>query len=65
MNGKRLYLEILQPVNTSFKARVAAPFPSSPNPEKQASNKGRSKLAIHLENARDTVIEVQISRPRP
>jgi len=65
MNGKRLYLEILQPVNTSFKARVAAPFPSSPNPEKQASNKGRSKLAIHLENARDTVIEVQISRTRP
>ena len=65
MNGKRLYLEILQPVNTPFKTCLAAPFPSSPNPEKQASNKGRSKLAIHLENAKDTVIEVQISRRRP
>jgi len=47
-NGKQVELTILEPTSTKFRVMPAESLPSSPHPERQASNKGYRKLAIHL-----------------
>ena len=61
-NGKRLRAEITAPVTARFEIREAAPFPTSPHPEKQTSNEGRRKLAIHLPGTRELDLKV-VLRP--
>jgi hypothetical protein len=39
------------------------PLPSSPNPELQASNEGRHKLAVHLQGVTELDLLVEI-RPQ-
>jgi len=59
-NGKQLTAKLLSPKQAAFTVMPAAPFPTSPNPE-QADNKGRQKLTIHLNDAKDLTIKVQFS----
>ena len=63
-NGKRLSAQIISPKGAAFSVMEAAPFPSSPNPEKQAGNKGRRKLAIHLAGVKEVELKVKL-RPEP
>jgi hypothetical protein len=50
LNGKQLEARIVAPASARFEVRPAEPFPTSPNPAGQRSNKGIRKLAIHLPN---------------
>ena len=61
-NGKTLRMRLGLPADGVFKLLPAEPFPSSPNPAKQTSNKGRSKVAVHLTDVKDTVIAVRFER---
>ncbi len=60
-DGKFLYAEILKPQGASFRIMDASPLDSSPNPKVQASNKGRRKLAIHLDKVERIEIEVKLT----
>ena len=60
-DGKRLLAKILAPPDARFDVLPAAPFPTSPNPEKQASNADRRKLAIHLPDVANVRIEVRLT----
>ena len=57
---KRLSVAIVEPKGAVFTVMDAKPLPTSPNPEKQASNKGRRKLAVHLTNATNVTIAVEL-----
>ena len=60
-NGKRLTVSLAKPAGAAFEVMPAAPLPTSPNPELQASNEGRRKLAIHLQGvtALDLLVEIR------
>jgi hypothetical protein len=60
-NGKRLTVQIDAPAGASFEVMEACPLLSSPNPEIQADNAGRRKLAIHLEGVTDLYLEVRMT----
>lgn len=58
-------LEVLHesPGDAVFKLLPAEPFPNSPNPPKQTSNQNRRKHAVHLTDAKETVITVRFKQP--
>jgi hypothetical protein len=60
-NGKRLLARIESPAGAVFEVQEAAPLATSPNPEKQASNRGRRKLAIHLRAVKDADLRVRFA----
>lgn len=64
-DGKSLLVDLLSPEGAGFQVLPAEPGPASPKPAKQASNKGRSKLAIHLSAAKSASIKVVFSLPPP
>ena len=53
-----LRAEILSPAGAKFQIMNAEPLPSSPHPERQATNDRVSKLAIHLTDTTDTRLAV-------
>lgn len=57
-NGKTFQVKLQEPADAAFTVMECRPLPSSPNPERQASNKGRSKIAIHLKGVETTRIRV-------
>jgi hypothetical protein len=59
-NGKQVSIAIDSPAGVSFVVMDALPLPSSPNPDVQASNEGRRKLAIHLQDVADLRLQVRI-----
>jgi hypothetical protein len=58
-NGKRFEAQLLSPAGAVFEVRDAAPLPGSPNPEVQAKNTGRRKLAVRLAGVRETELAVR------
>ncbi len=62
-NGKQLTVSLARPVGATFEVMPAEPLPTSPNPELQASNEGRRKLAIHLQGVTELDLLVEI-RPQ-
>jgi hypothetical protein len=57
---KTFQVRLLEPAGAAFTMMECQPLPSSPNPEPQASNKGRSKIALHLKGVRETRIRVAL-----
>jgi hypothetical protein len=57
-NGKTFHVKLREPADAAFSVMKCQPLPSSPNPAPQASNKGRSKIAIHLKGIQTTRIRV-------
>lgn len=58
-DGKTLHMRLGLPADAVLKLVPVEPFPSSPSPTKQASNEGRSKIAVHLADVKDAVIAVR------
>jgi hypothetical protein len=54
----RLWARILAPRGATFSVRDAHPLPSSPHPEKQATNDGIRKLAIQRDGSTDLRLAV-------
>jgi len=54
--GKTFLVRLDEPSNAAFDVMECNPLPTSPNPEKQASNRGRSKLVVHLNNVQSVRI---------
>ncbi|MBT4139053.1 MAG: DUF4962 domain-containing protein [Candidatus Latescibacteria bacterium] len=59
-NGKQLTAEILSPSGATFTSMDAKPLPTSPVP-KQADNKKRRKLTIHLRDVTNLTIQVKLT----
>jgi len=59
-NGKTLKAEIVSPSNATFTVMDAQPLPTSPTP-KQADNKNRHKLTIHLKDVTDLTLQVKLT----
>ncbi len=57
-HGKTFTVCLEQPPRARFQVMDCRPLPSSPNPAKQADNRGRRKLAIHLTDVQSTTIQV-------
>jgi hypothetical protein len=49
-----------QPAGIGFQVMDCRPLPTSPNPEPQADNRNRRKLALHLTEAQDVRIQVTL-----
>ncbi len=60
-NGKQLSVQIVEPAGATFTVLPAGPLPTSPNPDEQASNEGRRKLAIHLTEVTQLKLTVKIT----
>jgi hypothetical protein len=60
--GKTLKVNLVLPANAGFEVMNADPLPSSPNPAKQASNKARRKLAVHLSGAKNAEVSLRFER---
>ena len=63
-DGQSILVELLSPEGAEFQVLPAEPGPASPKPEKQASNKGRRKLAIHLSATKSANIKVVFTSPQ-
>ncbi|MBU0618520.1 MAG: carbohydrate-binding protein, partial [Planctomycetes bacterium] len=61
LNSKTLYAHLLRPADARFSVLDAAPLPGTPDPEKQARNKGVRRLAVKLEQVSASQIEVVFS----
>jgi hypothetical protein len=59
-NSKQVCVRIESPEGARFQVMDARPLPTSPDPEVQASNEGRRKLAIHLCDVSDLKLELRI-----
>jgi len=59
-DGERVRAAIRSPNGATFAVKEAAPLPTSPVREEEAPVEGVRKLAIHLEDAGTTAIEVRI-----
>jgi len=59
-NGKSFIVRLEEPKEGTFSVMECKPLPSSPNPEKQASNGKRQKLAVHLNGVQTTRIQVSM-----
>ena len=59
-NGKTFTVRLQEPADAAFEVMDCQPLPSSPNPQPQADNRGRRKLALHLRNVGDTRIQVSL-----
>jgi hypothetical protein len=58
--GAQVLAEILSPANAHFEVREARPLPSSPHPERQATNDNVRKLAIHLPGVTEARLAVRL-----
>jgi hypothetical protein len=56
--GKRFTVRLEEPKDAVFTVMACNPLPTSPNPEKQASNSKRRKLALHVKDMQATRIQV-------
>jgi hypothetical protein len=56
--GKTFNVRLEKPADAAFQVMDCRPLPSSPNPELQADNGGRRKLALHLTGVQATHIQV-------
>jgi hypothetical protein len=61
LKGKTLHAHLLSPDNAAFSVLDAAPLPGTPDPEKQAENKGVRRLAVKLEQVSASRIEIVFS----
>ena len=61
LDGKRLTARLLQPAHAVLTVMDAAPLPASPHPKGQAANPGVRKLAVHLTNATQATIVIQLT----
>jgi hypothetical protein len=61
LGGTRLAARILTPPEAVFKLLPARPGPLSPHPLGQAENRGVSKLAIHLQEAQNLRLAVELT----
>jgi hypothetical protein len=59
-NGKSFIVRLEEPKEGVFSVMECKPLPSSPNPEKQASNGKRQKLALHLSGVKATRVQVSM-----
>jgi hypothetical protein len=60
-DGKNFTVQLQQPNGAAFEVTDCKPLPSSPNPQPQADNAPRRKLAIHLRNVENTRIQVSMA----
>ena len=58
--GKTFTVRLEEPTGAAFQVLDCRPLPSSPNPEPQADNRGRRKLALHLTGVQATRIQVSL-----
>ncbi|HSP44321.1 MAG TPA: heparinase II/III family protein [Luteolibacter sp.] len=61
--GKSLVANLLSPDGATFDVLPAEPGPASPKPAKQASNEGRRKLSVHLQDTASATIKVVFLLP--
>ncbi len=61
LDGKHLTARLLQPAHAVLTVMDAAPLPASPHPKGQAANPGVRKLAVHLTNATQATIVIQLT----
>jgi len=59
-DGKSFVVRLLQPSDVEFEVMACSPLPSSPNPQPQADNSNRRKLAIHMTKVQTTHIQVSL-----
>lgn len=59
-NGKTFNIRLEEPKEGVFEVMECKPLPTSPNPEKQASNAKRQKLALHLTAVQATRVRVSL-----
>jgi hypothetical protein len=59
-HGKTFTVCLKEPAVAEFQVMDCRPLPSSPDPELQADNQGRRKLAIHLTDIEATRIRVEL-----
>jgi hypothetical protein len=59
-DGKSFTVRLQEPAGVAFEVMDCKPLASSPNPQPQADNSGRRKLAVHLGNAQATRIQVSM-----
>ena len=60
-NGKTFTVQLQEPTGAAFEVMDCQPLPSSPNPQPQAENTGRRKLALHLRNVENTRVQVTMA----
>jgi hypothetical protein len=58
--GKTFTVRLVEPKDAGFTVMACTPLPTSPNPEKQADNSKRRKLALHLQTVQATRIQVAL-----
>jgi len=58
--GKKMEVVLVEPAKAQFELRAAEPLPASPKVDKQASNAKIRKLAIHMQDVRDTALVVEL-----
>jgi hypothetical protein len=61
MEGAQLQAKILAPPRAVFQVMNAGPLPSSPHPNKQATNQGIQKLAVHLKEIQEVNVTVLLT----
>lgn len=59
--GQQLRAEVLSPEGATFQFMDAQPLPSSPHPERQAKNERVKKLALHLNDIKETRIAILLT----
>lgn len=65
IGDQSLLVELASPADAKLEVLPAAPLPTSPSPQGQASNKGIRKLAVHLAVSTKTVIELRLKPQWP
>jgi len=59
-NGKTFTVRLQEPVGAEFQVMDCRPLPTSPNPEPQADNRNRRKLALHLTDVQEVRVRVTL-----
>ena len=59
-NGKTFTVRLEEPKEGAFTVMDCMPLPSSPSPEKQASNSKRRKLALQVKDVQSARIQVSL-----
>ena len=59
-HGKTFTVRLQEPADAEFEVMDCRPLATSPNPEPQADNRNRRKLALHLANVGDVRIRVSL-----
>jgi hypothetical protein len=56
-HGKTFTVRLQEPAGAALQVMDCRPLPTSPNPEPQADNRNRRKLALHLTEVQDVRIQ--------